>query len=113
MSSSRRGPTPRRRPPPQPTPAPATGFRAAVERRSAVLLVWLTHQPKLLVPGLVFLLLVGGALLPPAAGVPCLVLVLLLVLWLSLLSWPVLRPAQRVLRLLVAVLLVVLLATRF
>ena len=93
-------------------PPPSTGLRRAVEQRSATLLVFLSHQPKLLVPVGSLLLLVGGLLLPPLYGAVCLVLLVLLVSWLSYLSWPVVAGQARILRLVTLGLLVVLLVQR-
>lgn len=73
-------------------------FRATVEKRSAPVLVLLSQQPRLLVPVLSLLLLVGGLALPPAAGVLCLLVLLAFVLWLSYLSWPAVVGQARVLR---------------
>ena len=84
-------------------------LRASVERRSAVLLAWLSLRPKLLLPGLVVGLLLLAGLLPPLASALCLLPVLVLVGWLSYLSWPALDGRARVLRLLVLVGLVVVL----
>ena len=84
-------------------------LRTSVERRSAVLLAWLSLRPKLLLPGLVVGLLLLAGLLPPLASALCLLPVLVLVGWLSYLSWPALDGRARVLRLLVLVGLVVVL----
>ena len=100
------------RPTPPPPSTPSTGLRRAVERRSATLLVFLSHQPKLLVPVLSILLLVGGLLLPPVYGAVCLGLLVLLVGWLSYLSWPVVVGQARILRLVTLGLLVVVLVQR-
>jgi hypothetical protein len=75
----------------------STGLRRAVERRSAPLLVFLSAQPKLAIPVVSVLLLIGGLALPPAGGAICLALLLVLVGWLSYLSWPaVVGPARLV-----------------
>lgn len=86
-----------RRPPPLPQPAP--GLRGAVERRSAPVLLWLSSRPAFLLPALVVVLLVAGLAAPAAAGVPLLLLLGALLVWLTYLSWPALEPAARVLRL--------------
>lgn len=78
-------------------PPPSTGLRRTVERRSAPVLVFLSHQPKLLIPVVSVVLLVGGLALPSAYGAVCLGLLMLLVGWLSYLSWPaVVGPARAV-----------------
>lgn len=69
-----------------------------MERRSAVLLVFLSRQPKLLLPLLSAALLIGGLALPTAYGVPLLLVLAVLVGWLSYLSWRVVPTAARVLR---------------
>ena len=77
---------------------PSTGLRAAIERRSAPLLVLLSRQPKLLIPVVSFLLLLGGLALPAVYGAVCLALLLILVGWLSYLSWPVVVGPARLVR---------------
>lgn len=79
-------------------PPPEAGLRRTVERRSAPVLLWLSTRPKLLLPAVVVVLLIGGLAAPPAYGVPLLVLLGLLLLWLSYLSWPALDPGARALR---------------
>ena len=83
-----------------PERAPATGWRAALERRSVGLLVVMNSLPGWLVPVVLAVLLVAGLALPWAwAGLLLLVPALFLG-WLLLLSWPVINVAGRVLRLL-------------
>ena len=73
-------------------------LRRSVERRSVPVLLWLSSRPKVLLPALVVVLLVGGLAAPPAYGVPLLVVLALLLLWLSYLSWPALDGRARALR---------------
>ena len=73
-------------------------LRRSVERRSAPVLLWLSSRPKVLLPALVVVLLVGGLAAPPTYGVPLLVALALLLLWLSYLSWPALDGRARALR---------------
>ena len=73
--------------------------RREVSRLSAPVLAWLSLRPKVLLPIVSAALLIGGLALPPAAGVPLLVLLLLLVGWLSYLSWPVVVGTARLVRL--------------
>ena len=80
-------------------PQPAPGLRGQVERASAPVLVWLRARPKLIIPVLSAVLLLGGLAAPVAVGVALLVLLLLLVSWLGYLSWPVVQGAQKVVRL--------------
>jgi hypothetical protein len=91
---------------------PSTGLRAAVERRSAPLLVLLSQQPKLLIPVVSLVLLVGGLALPLPYGAVCLALLLLLVGWLSYLSWPAVVGPARMVRLVTVGLLVFALVRR-
>ncbi|MCA1712427.1 MAG: hypothetical protein LC789_12625 [Actinobacteria bacterium] len=73
-------------------------LRTAVEKRSAPVLVLLSQQPRVLVPVLALLLLIGGLALPAAFGAVCLVLLLAFVGWLTYLSWPVIVGQARLLR---------------
>ena len=91
------------------TPSPT---RREVSRLSAPLLAWLSLRPKILLPVGSAALLIGGLALPPAAGVPLLVLLLLVVAWLSYLSWPVVVGTARIVRLVLLALLVVAIVTR-
>ena len=65
----------------------------------APLLLWLSSKPKYFVPVVSAALLIGGLAAPVSIGVPLLVLLVLLVGWLSYLSWPVVEGFQRLLRL--------------
>jgi hypothetical protein len=78
---------------------PAPGVRGEVERTSAGLLLWLSSRPRLFVPVLSAVLLLGGLFAPPGFGVPLLLLLAAFIGWLSYLSWPVVTGFQRVLRL--------------
>ena len=79
-------------------PPPPPGLRRTVEQRSAPVLRWLSARPRLLLPGAVLVLLVGGLAAPAPLG-PVLLLVLgAVLLWLSYLSWPVLDSGARLLR---------------
>ena len=87
---------------------PASPLRTAVERRSRVLLVALSRQPKWLLPVASALLLAGVVLLPPAVALVCLAALLALVGWLAYLSWPVSDGRGRAIRVASLVLLVIL-----
>ena len=87
-------------------------LRRSVERRSAPVLLWLSSRPKVLLPALVVVLLVGGLAAPPAVGLWLLVLLALLLLWLSYLSWPALDGRARALRAAMLLLIGVALAQR-
>ena len=73
-------------------------LRRTVEQRSAPVLLWLSSRPRLLLPGLVAVLLIGGLAAPPAVGRVLLGLLAVVLLWLSYLSWPVLDGRARALR---------------
>jgi hypothetical protein len=98
--AKRKGPTPRRvADPALPFLTPdGSPLRAAVERRSATVIVFLSHLPRA-VPGLLVVFLVAAGLLakPAISGVALLVVGLLLT-WLVFLSWPRLPATGRVVR---------------
>ena len=73
-------------------------LRRTVERRSAPVLLWLSARPKVLLPALVVVLLIGGLTAPAAVGRVLLALLAGLLLWLSYLSWPALDGRARALR---------------
>lgn len=86
--------------------ATAVSFRTDVERRSAVVLVFLRSLPRP-VPGLLVLgLLAAGLLAPGIAGVAALAVVALVLAWLTYLSWPAVPATGRAVRLLVLCLVV-------
>jgi hypothetical protein len=89
-----------------------SGVRGAVERRSAPVLRWLSARPKVLLPGLVVVLLVGGLAAPPPWSLLLLACLGLLLLWLAYLSWPALDGRARALRVAMLALVVVALAQR-
>jgi hypothetical protein len=71
-------------------------------------LVLLSRQPKLLLPVVSLVLLIAGLALPGTLGAACLVLLILLVGWLSYLSWPAVTGQARVVRVVTVALLVAL-----
>ncbi|AFR10742.1 DUF6703 family protein [Nocardiopsis alba] len=86
------------------------GFRRAVERRSAVPLVWLRQRPRWAVPLIFGALFIAGLTAPGVIGALCLTLVAVFFLWLAFLTWPTLdraRKAPRVLMVAVVLLLAV------
>ncbi len=87
-------------------------LRRTVERRSAPLLLWLSSRPALLLPALVAVLLIGGLAAPPAYGLPLLLVLSLLLVWLSYLSWPALDGRARALRVAMLALIAVALLQR-
>jgi hypothetical protein len=90
----------------KPAPPPATGFRAALERRSALPLALLHQMPSWLVPVLLAVFLLAGLAIPGAWAAVFLALVAVFLIWLVALAWPVVSPRGRVLRVLVIVALV-------
>ena len=113
MATRSRGPAPRRRPvrAPKPIAPPAPGLRGAVERRSVDVLTRLHRQPRFMLPLLTAVLLVGGLAAGGPLGALCLLPVLLVVGWLSYLSWPRLALPARLLRMVLLGLLVTLVTT--
>ena len=87
--------------------------RRAVERRSAVPLVWLHRAPRWLSPALLGALFVAGLLAPGVAGGLCLLPVALFLAWLAYLTWPSLDSRRRAPRALVIVVIGVLAVARF
>jgi hypothetical protein len=69
-------------------------------------LAWLSTQPKVLLPLGSLVLLFGGFLAPAYLAVPMLVLLLLVVTWLTYLSWPAVHGGARLVRAATLVLLV-------
>ncbi|OLT27424.1 hypothetical protein BJF83_02400 [Nocardiopsis sp. CNR-923] len=87
-------------------------LRQAVEARSAVPLVWLYQCPRWLPPLVLGVLFIAGLTAPWWIGAPCLLLVLVFLLWLAYLAWPSLHSRQRAPRVLMAVVVAVLAAAR-
>ena len=89
-----------------------SSLRRTVERRSAPVLLWLSSRPKVLLPALVLVLLLGGLTAPPAPAAFLLAGLAVLLLWLTYLSWPVLDGRARALRAAMLVLIAVALLQR-
>ena len=87
-------------------------LRRTVERRSAPVLLWLSSRPRFVLPVLVAVLLIGGLAAPTAYALPLQLLLGLLLLWLSYLSWPALDGRARMLRAAMLALIVVALVQR-
>ena len=87
-------------------------LRRTVEARSAPVLLWLSSRPKVLLPALVVVLLVGGLAAPPAVGLVLLAALAVVLLWLSYLSWPALDGRGRALRVAMLLLIAVALVQR-
>ncbi|WP_375426026.1 DUF6703 family protein [uncultured Friedmanniella sp.] len=86
--------------------------RAEVERASRPLLVRLHRLPRPTVPLLTVVLIAVGVLGPVAVGVTALVVVAAFVGWIAYLSWPVVGPGGRTLRLFMVVLVLLLALAR-
>jgi VIT1/CCC1 family predicted Fe2+/Mn2+ transporter len=117
--AKRKGPTParqraRRVDPTAPFLTPdASPLRAAVERRSATVIVFLSHLPRAL-PGLVVVLLVAAGLLaPPVVSGVALLVVGALLAWLVFLSWGRVPAVGRAVRCVVIALVLGYALTRF
>ena len=91
---------------------PPSATRREVSRRSAPVLRWLSQRPKILLPLVSVALLLGGFALPPAVGVPLLLVLLLIIGWLSYLSWPLVEGSARLIRIALLALLVVAIVRR-
>lgn len=81
----------------QPKPAAA---RRALERASTPLLLRLERLPRWLVPLIMLALAVTGVFVRGPIGFAALAVVAIFLGWLALLSWPVLTPGARALRVL-------------
>lgn len=81
-------------------------LRQAVERRSALPLVWLHQAPRWILPVALGLVLIAGLMVPGPVGALLLVVLSLFFAWLAFLAWPSITAGQRLLRMVaVAVLL--------
>lgn len=78
---------------------PAPGLRGKVERATAPVLVWLSTLPRFVLPIASVALLITGLAAPAAVGVPAMLLVIVLIAWLTYVSWPAVQGVQRLLRL--------------
>ncbi|NYJ33507.1 DUF6703 family protein [Nocardiopsis aegyptia] len=88
-------------------------LRAAVERRSAVPLVWLHQLPRWLPPLVLGALFIAGLMAPGLVGGLCLLVVAVFFSWLAFLTWPSLDRRQRVPRVIMVVVVLVLTVARF
>ena len=87
-------------------------LRRTVERASAPVLLWLSSRPRFLLPLVVAVLLIGGLAAPSRYGVPLLLVLGVLLVWLSYLSWPALDGRARLLRTAMLALIAVAIAQR-
>ena len=88
-------------------------LRAEVERRSAVPLVWLHRLPRWLPPLVLGALFIAGLMAPGPVGGLCLLAVSVFFSWLAFLTWPTLGRQQRVPRVIMVVVVLVLTVARF
>lgn len=95
-----------------PASPPPSATRREVSRRSAPVLRWLSQRPKILLPLVSVALLIGGFASPAAVGVPLLVVLLLIIAWLSYLSWPLVQGSARLIRIALLGLLVLAIVRR-
>lgn len=86
----------------------ATGMRAAVERRSSTVLVYLHQMPRWILPLLIAALMLAGLVVPGPMGALALTLVAAFLGWLAYLSWPSLTAGKRTIRVLTTVVLLAL-----
>ncbi|GIH29138.1 hypothetical protein Aph01nite_74480 [Acrocarpospora phusangensis] len=91
----------------------ATGFRRAVEQRSATVLVFLYQLPRWVVPLVLVGLLLTGFVVADWRGGLAVLPVLGFVAWLGYMSWPSLRIGGRLLRVALATFLLLVALTRF
>ncbi|MGB9378775.1 MAG: DUF6703 family protein [Mycobacteriales bacterium] len=75
-------------------------FRDAVERRSVVMLTYISSLPRVIPFGLVIALLLAGLLTTGVLAFAALAIVTLFLGWLLFIGWPQMAPAGRLLRLL-------------
>lgn len=97
---------------PEPPRPPSTGLRRTIERRSGPMLVVLSRQPKLLIPVVSLALLIAGLVLGGALGAVLLAVLIALIGWLTYLSWPVVPPPGRAIRVATLAMLVLLATSR-
>jgi hypothetical protein len=88
---------------------PTSPLRARITRASYPYVRRLHELPKLTLPGITLVLALVGVFAPPAAAVPALILLALLLAWLGFLSWPVVGAGSRAMRIF-AVLVILFLA---
>ncbi len=80
-------------------------FRDAVERRSVVMLTYLSSLPRVIPFALVIGLLLAGLMTSGILAFVALALVALFLAWLLYVGWPQMQPTGRLLRLLATVLI--------
>ncbi len=91
----------------------ATGFRRAVELKSAAPLVFMFQLPRWILPVVMVILLLAGLAVPDWRGALAVLPVLAFVVWLAYLSWPSLRPGGKLMRVALATFITLLALDRF
>jgi multisubunit Na+/H+ antiporter MnhB subunit len=86
--------------------------RSVIEKRSAVLIVYLRGQPRWLIAVLVAAVLLGGLFTGGAVSATLLIAMALVVSWLAYLSWPQTEPPARIARCVVVLALLALAVLR-
>jgi hypothetical protein len=86
--------------------------RSAIEKRSAVLMLYLRRQPRWLIAVVVAGVLVGGLFASGAVSAALLIAIAAIVTWLAYLSWPRTEPPARIARCVVVLALVALAVLR-
>ena len=98
----------------EPNSSTKASRRSELERRSFPLLSFFTRVPKwLLIVGMAAFLLAGFVIPIPWLGALLLLVVVAFLTWLVVLSWPVLNPASKLLRVIVIVALLGIVVFRF
>jgi hypothetical protein len=75
--------------------------RARIERRAALVVIWLAHVPRALPPLAVVVVFFTGLLLPGIAGAVLLLVTVAVMALLSYLAWPSVPAQLRVIRLII------------
>ena len=92
---------------------PPSPLRSRVEKVSFPLLAKIHALPRLVVPLATLVLVAVGAFAPLPVALLALAMVLVFIAWIAYLSWPVVPPAARLLRVVMVALLIGLAASRF
>jgi hypothetical protein len=83
-----------------------TGLSGLTAKKTGFLLYWLSQRPKWFLPVVLLALFIGGLFWRPWGAFLLFVLAVILA-WFTILSWPVLRPAGKVVRIIFSTGLVV------
>jgi hypothetical protein len=81
-----------------PSSQPVSPLRARITKASYPIVARLHSMPKLTLPGITLVLALVGVFAPVGVGIPCLILLALLLGWLGFLSWPVVTTGARGMR---------------